>query len=124
MTIKTYTSANSPTIQWFEKTYKRKGAKLVVDYGTVLEIKYAGKTKPPARSYEQQIQDWRKGYMWARVQQTKCQPTGWYWVKYKVIKFYEGEPITTEKPPAKPKIPIAAILIPAAVAAFFLVRKK
>jgi len=94
-----YTRDNSETIRWFEDTYNRKGVTLVVDYTTVLDFKYYGESKPPERNKELQIEDWRNGYMWGRFYVAPpppyCTPTGWYWVKYKVKSFYEGEP--TEK---------------------------
>ena len=88
--VKTYTRENSSTIEWWEDTYKREGAYLKVDYNTVLDFEYYGTTKPPDRPKDQQIKDWENGYLMGRYYQEKCTPTGYYWVKYKVIEWYPG----------------------------------
>ena len=83
MTITTYTGANCATIKQYEADNKAEGVKLVVDRSDVLGSTYAGKSKPPAVSYSEQISNWKAGFTLNRVESTGCTPKGWYWVKYK-----------------------------------------
>ena len=72
---------------------------LFVNYSIVLDYHYYGKSKPPERPLEYQIEDWKNGYMWGRtpipnseypeskikqIEKELGEPilTGWYWVKY------------------------------------------
>ena len=85
---------------------------LIVDYGTPIRAMYAGLERPPDRPLEQQLEDWKKGYMLSRmkspnktitvtgvdpcayrspqfgcipktVNYTISYPVGWYWVQFK-----------------------------------------
>jgi len=89
----TYDRVTSPTIAYFEDTYKRTGATLSVDYTSTIDFVYYGIDKQAEISYEKQIEHWRAGYMLGRFEKVDCTPKGYYWVKYKVTSFYEGTEI-------------------------------
>lgn len=81
--IESYTSATSPTIAEYEHLNNVSNVVLMVDRTKAISIKYYGKTKPPALSYQTQIEDWEKGYSINRRESLNCLPFGWYWVVYK-----------------------------------------
>lgn len=93
----------SKNLHYYYNAMKARGTPILpilfVNYGIVIGYEYYGDKMPPERDPQEQVDDWKSGYMYARVKlpnatwtETKLQqlerelgikiPRGWYWVKY------------------------------------------